>query len=238
MALVDLMRSSCKAVLLDAENESFERQPTTFTGLPDLLDRFMMRLSAATGIPVSILMGRSAAGMNATGDNDFRAFYGDLENDRTNELSPKMTRFYHILACARDQFNDPDIEIEIDWPAMWSPTDKEAADAELATAQKDQIYATIGAVSPEIIAKSRWGQKGFNGTGMSAFDPAMADRDAADAAMMKNILAPPGTSPAQPVPGGPPTSPNPTTGGEPQNPAMSPPMGIVGGAPVLGALPA
>lgn len=192
MAMVDMSRSVARAVLLDAENEEFTRESTSFAGLPDCLDRFMMRLSAAVEIPVTILLGRSAAGMNATGDADFRAFYDHVATRQENELKPKLQRLYHLMARAKDSpFGGKDINFEITFAQLWQPSDPEQADIELKTAQKDQIYATIGAVSPEVIALSRWGKNGFNGSGMTAFDAEDAKRQLSDNKTFGNMLQPP-----------------------------------------------
>jgi uncharacterized protein len=191
MALVDMSRSVCRAVLLDAENEDFERKSTSFAGLPDLLDRFMMRLSAAVGIPVAILMGRSAAGMNATGDADFRAYYGMVASEQENVLGPKLKRIYHILACAKDGPLHGDYDFRVNFNTLYQPSDTEQADIELKTSQKDAAYITAGVVQAETVALSRWGKKGFNGVGMASFDSARAEQDAADEKMFGGMLEPP-----------------------------------------------
>lgn len=55
MRLMENTRAVNRAVLLDAdEQEDFLKIPTTFSGVPDICDRFQQRLSAATGIPVTL----------------------------------------------------------------------------------------------------------------------------------------------------------------------------------------
>jgi phage-related protein (TIGR01555 family) len=164
MALVDMSRSSGRAVLIDAEKEEFKREPTTFTGLPDLLDRFMMRLSAAVGIPVTILLGRSAAGMNATGDADFRMFYDKLATEQERELGPKLVKIYQLIGSAKDsELAGKDLsKLKVKFKPLWQPSDKEQSEVELNVAQKDQIYFTMGALNENEIALSRWGSGNFS----------------------------------------------------------------------------
>jgi len=188
MALVDMSRSVARAVLLDAENEEFERQATTFTGLPDILDRFMMRLSAAVNIPVSILLGRSAAGMNATGDNDFRNFYDDLETEQTDELGPKLAKLYHIFACAQDSIGRS-LEFKIKFHPLWTSTAAEEADVRLKTSQADTAYVTMGALTPEEVKQSRWGKGQYSTETVIDSDEAAAQGQ--DAKMFKSMLNPP-----------------------------------------------
>src|SRR5581483_6190160 len=98
MQMVDMSRSSARAVLLDADGEDFQRIATSFTGLPEMLDRMMMRLASSIDMPVTILMGRSPAGQNATGDSDFQHWYDSIASQQKKELSPKLLRLYRILS--------------------------------------------------------------------------------------------------------------------------------------------
>src|SRR5581483_2247399 len=76
MATVDEQRSSVKMILVDAENEGFERVKTPFQSIPELIDRISERLASAAEYPLTVLMGSSPAGMNATGESDLEIFYG------------------------------------------------------------------------------------------------------------------------------------------------------------------
>lgn len=149
MALTDEMRSTARAILLDAEGEEFNRIATSFTGIPDVLDRWMLFLAAIADMPVTELFGRSPAGMNATGESDTRKWYDTIETDRKDQIDPKLKRWYDLLGRAN---GIKDVEWEINWAPLWSPTDAEQADVDLKRAQKDQIYVTIEAVSPEEVA--------------------------------------------------------------------------------------
>ena len=52
------------------KNEEFERHAVNWTGLPDLMDRYAQRLSAAADIPATRFNGQSPLGMNSTGEGD------------------------------------------------------------------------------------------------------------------------------------------------------------------------
>lgn len=54
--LANLSRSIARILLLDSEEE-FERKATPLAGVPDMLQQFALRLAAAAGMPVTILMG-------------------------------------------------------------------------------------------------------------------------------------------------------------------------------------
>jgi phage-related protein (TIGR01555 family) len=67
MRVADMSRSVARAVLIDADDEEFERKEIAMTGYSTMLEKFMVRLAAAADMPVTKLMGQSPAGLNATG---------------------------------------------------------------------------------------------------------------------------------------------------------------------------
>jgi phage-related protein (TIGR01555 family) len=129
MRWLDIGRSVARAVVLD-ERESFERVPTPFTGIPELLDRFMVRVASAANMPVTVLFGRSPAGMNATGESDTRTWYDQVATERTKALTPQIEQLTRILMATDDGPTEGKI-LEgfcVDYPPLWQPTDKEAAE--------------------------------------------------------------------------------------------------------------
>lgn len=152
MALVDMSRSAARAVLLDSDGEEFERIATQFAGLPDMLDRFMIRLAASVDMPVTILMGRSPAGENATGDSDFQHWYDSISSQQTKYLEPKLRRLYQMLA------GSDKVDIAFAWRSLNEPTDIQKADTRLKNSQADKNWSDMGAVYPQEIAIARWGK--------------------------------------------------------------------------------
>ena len=160
MQLTDMMRSSARALILDVEEgEEFTRVATSLAGIPDMLDRFMMRVAAAGDTPVSILFGRSAAGMNATGDLDVRMFYDTIASDQENILEPVLRRIYSMLQNVIGQKGK---DFKIVFRPLWQPTDAEQAALELSVAQKDKLYVDMVALLPEEVALNRWASGRFS----------------------------------------------------------------------------
>lgn len=147
----DMTRSAGRAIMLDAEAEDYKREPTPMNGYDAILDRFMMRLAAAAEMPVTRLMGRSPAGMNATGESDDRAWYDVLATDQQNELSPVLLRLYNVLG--RGKFDD----LEIEYKPLWQPTETEKSTIDKTRAETNQIYITTGVVLPEQVAIAEFG---------------------------------------------------------------------------------
>ena len=160
LEVVDLSRSVARAMLIDSEKESFERKPTPLTGVPDLLDRFMIRMSAAAGMPVTLLFGRSPAGMNATGESDTRAWYNRVEALQGNSLRPRLKRLFRWL-LTEGGAREPDAW-DVHFKPLWTPTAKESAEIRHLQAQTDAAYLKEGVVFAEEVALSRFTAQGWS----------------------------------------------------------------------------
>lgn len=144
--LMDMARSVCRSILIDAEKESFERIATSFAGLPEVMDRLMMRMSsAADGMPVTLLFGRSPAGLNATGESDIRSWYDTVAEGQTDEFKPRLERLLRLMFMAKDSPTRGRMPENwcIEFNPLWQPTDKELADTKKVKA--DTYVALVGA---------------------------------------------------------------------------------------------
>lgn len=151
-------RSVVNTLLIDAEEE-FKREQTPVTGLPELLDKFSVRLAAAADMPLTLLMGQSPAGLNATGESDIRFFYDRVRAGQERRLRPAIERVCKILF--RSIGAEPE-SWSVRFPPLWQPSDKEQADTRFVQAQTDAVYLQNGVVSPEEIALSRFSTDEFS----------------------------------------------------------------------------
>lgn len=154
MKVVDEQRSSARMMLVDADNEKFTRVPTPFAGIPDLIDRISLRLSSASGYPLTVLMGSSPGGMNATGQSDLEIYYGRVEVQRRKVLTPAVMK----LAAAMGRKMD---DLTVTYPPLWMPTAKEVAETRYTTAQADNLYMQNG-LPAEVVIKSRFRATGWS----------------------------------------------------------------------------
>lgn len=158
MQLVEMCRSVARAVLLDADGgEEFKREPTTFAGIADMLDRDMMRTASAAETPVAILYGRSAAGMNATGDLDFRWFYDSIRSEQTQDVDGELRTVIDWILRAQDGPTMGEIpeEYEICFPRLWQPSPVEQAQIKKLVAETDKCRIDSQVWLPEEVALSR-----------------------------------------------------------------------------------
>lgn len=140
MGWADQARGAGKAVVIDKDGEDFARVATPLSGIPESVDRLMALVSAACGIPQTILFGRSPAGMNATGESDLTIWY-----DQVREEQPKIAALlrwcYRLLGAAED--------LEVTFPPLWEPTETEAAGVEKTKADVDVALTQAEILLPE-----------------------------------------------------------------------------------------
>jgi phage-related protein (TIGR01555 family) len=156
--LLNLTKGATNTMILDAE-EKYEKASTNISGIPELLDRFMLALSAVSGIPTSLLFGRSAAGLNATGDNDVRNFYDMVKQEQENKLKPVLEKLTRYIMLSKD---GPFAGIEPDnWSVqfvpLWQNTEEQEAIVRKIVAETDAIYLDRGVLDPAEVAVSRFG---------------------------------------------------------------------------------
>lgn len=125
-SLASMMKSINNTLLLGAD-EKWERTTTAFTGVPQLIERFMAVAAAAADIPAARFLGQSASGLNASGNTDVRNYYDRLAGEREAILTPAIERLDAVLW--RDATGKaPSAGTVFAWNSLWQPTDKERVD--------------------------------------------------------------------------------------------------------------
>lgn len=165
---LDMSRHLANTELLDT-NEEYAKHSSTVAGLAELIDRFMMGVSAATGIPVTLLMGRSPAGQNATGEADVRFYYDNIRAKQRNEFAPAIEPLIEIMIASEQIEETPET-----WSIVFNPlhemSSREEAELYKMTAEGDQIYIMNQVVDPDVIGRYRFVGDHFNAT-----PPAMSE---------------------------------------------------------------
>jgi phage-related protein (TIGR01555 family) len=160
---LDMAKSVANAVPVDADGEELNTLKQQLAGVDKILERFDIRLAAAIGWPVTVLMGRSPAGMNATGENDLAIFYDTMEGSQLDE-TPKLERFYRYLMLASE---GPTGGQELDgwsikWNKLWQESQGKQAETRLKIAQADALNIDRDVYSAETAATSHYAGDEFS----------------------------------------------------------------------------
>jgi phage-related protein (TIGR01555 family) len=155
--IMALTKSNTNTIICD-ENEKYEKMTTNVSGISELLDRFMTALSAVARVPVSLLFGRSAAGLNATGDNDVRNFYDAVKQEQESKLRQCLEKLIRYIMISKDgPFNGVEPE---DWSLqfvpLWQNTEEQDAIVRKIVAETDSMYIDRGVLDASEVAISRF----------------------------------------------------------------------------------
>jgi len=181
--LINQTKSIARMLVIDAEEE-FERATATLAGVNDTLREFAVRLAAAADMPVTLLMGTSPGGLNATGDSDIRFFYDRISARQKRHLLPILRRLYRLVMLSKEgptEGEEPDM-----WNIKFNPL-LQLSELEQATLRKtvsdaDVAYINAGVVSAEEVAASRFGGSEWSMETTIDFEgrQQMAEQDAKD----------------------------------------------------------
>ena len=153
VSMVEKARNSLNAVVVDSEDE-YAIINADLAGVVDILDELKVAISADTSIPVSVLFGQSAKGMNATGENDIEGLYDLCESIQQNKIKPACEKLLERIILQKHINANNDWKIT--FPSLKTPTDKEMAEVDklkvdVATAKTKRLIdlAELGALSPD-----------------------------------------------------------------------------------------
>lgn len=153
-SIMDRTRSTVNAIIIDAEKESFERKSTTVTGLPELIDRAMLWLSAVSGSPMTRLFGVSPGGFG-TGAAEGQNWQTRVTAWQNANLRPFLEHAYSILFRTKE-FSDVPSGWRIEFNPLQIETPDQISERRAKNAQTDAMYMLHGAVTPRETAHSRF----------------------------------------------------------------------------------
>ncbi len=144
-ALFNSGRSLLKSIVLE-EGEEYRREAVSFADLPGVFQQLVIAVSAAAGIPVTKLFKQSPAGMNATGQSDLEQWNDTVNVYRELCLRPQLEQLIGAIEKK---------EVEISFPPMSAPSEKDQAATRLTNAQADRAYWEMEAMDAETLVAAR-----------------------------------------------------------------------------------
>lgn len=159
LEIMALASSVIRARVMDGEIEDFERKGINIAGLPDLLTLFQATVAAAADMPITVLFGRSPAGMNATGESDLENWHSTIRESQGKHVRPRLEQLLTLIFQQREgptKGNMPDTW-RIQFNPLSTPKDSETVATRAQQATIDQTYVNMGILSPEEVRNSRFG---------------------------------------------------------------------------------
>lgn len=151
LQLMDILRSSAKAIVLEAGGkdgegaEDFGVVERAFSGIEPVMGQYLIRLASAAGMPLTVLLGMSPAGMDATGESDMILYYNFVDVYRLKGLQPRLLKIIRIIHVALGLEGEPS-DWEIVWPELVRPKP-----LDVATAEKMKIDMLVALITSQVI---------------------------------------------------------------------------------------
>lgn len=163
LEILNYSRSALNMMLI-GEGEQYNKMTTNVAGLSDLIDKFVLALSAVSRVPEVILMGRSPTGLNATGDTDIRNFYDEIKGEQEDVLKPKLDYLIELILSAQDSpfKKSPPKNWKIKFNPLWQMDETQIVDMRNKQSQTDLNYINGNVLDPDEVAISRFGGDAYS----------------------------------------------------------------------------
>lgn len=186
MIQADLGQSVVGSMVLDKEDE-FQYISSSLAGVGDVLDRFGTRFAMAADMPVTLALGVSPGGLNATGESDTRFWYDRCDVNFEDHM-PQIERAVELILLSKES---PTKGVE---PEMWSvekrpnqqPSEKETVETRAKQSETDERYWRMGVLTEKTVRESRFGGDTYSiETTVNLADYAEMDRVAEEAVSLE-----------------------------------------------------
>ena len=148
IALMMQYKSVNNALLMDSEEE-WDQKQIVFGSLNDLLMTAYQITAGAANIPMTRLLGRSASGLNASGNNEIRDYYDTVRSIQTMQLEPSLL---HLDEQLCRNCNAPNADYT--WVPLWQLDEQAQGQTNQYNAYAIGNLAKSGLFTPESLAEA------------------------------------------------------------------------------------
>lgn len=138
-------------LLLDAA-EDYDSKQASFSGLPDVIDRFLQAVAGAADIPATRLLGQAPSGLRATGESDLRNYYDRIQAMQELDIGPALALVDECLI--RSALGSRDKKIHYIWNPLWQPTSTQQSENSKRAAETVKLLKESGLFPDEALSKA------------------------------------------------------------------------------------
>lgn len=163
---INLSKSICNAVLIDADEEKAEYLTRDVKGFAELHDRFRLALSAASEIPHTRLFGDSPTGLSTDDKSGHQNWATVVAASQKFDYEPALRQVVDLMmADTSGPTKGKAYDYTVEWPPYTEPSDEEKSKAEHNLAQADALMIRAGVVNKEEVFHYRHGARGWDKLG-------------------------------------------------------------------------
>ena len=151
--IAKLQKSINRIMLLDSEEE-YEQHNQTFSGINEIVEKYLNIVAGAADIPITRLFGQSPGGLNSTGESDLRNYYDNIRAQQETILRLKIEFIDKVIYASLFGGEATKGELDFNFNSLWQMTNEEQATLEGTRATRDQVYLDMGIIDEAVIARS------------------------------------------------------------------------------------
>jgi uncharacterized protein len=159
--IMSMTKSILHGILLD-KDENYTRDTASVAGIADVMDKYMMKVSGTSGIPLTRLFGRQASGMNNKGEAEEGIYYDMTRSKQKTELKPALKNLIDLVKIWKKN----QLSVLIKFNPLFQLTELDQANVKKteaeAAAQKANMYntyITANVLTPEDAFNQEWADK-------------------------------------------------------------------------------
>lgn len=160
LRLMQMSKSIMSSILIDADEESFEKLERQFSGVDAILGKLDQRLTMALDMPHTTTMGDGSTGnLSGAGESEQSTLNDLIAAQQDMVLTDNLNAFYEILFASKQgpTSGKPLNSWSYSYNPLNEPTEKQTAETRKLTAETDKMYWEMGVVNANEIAESRFG---------------------------------------------------------------------------------
>jgi phage-related protein (TIGR01555 family) len=163
LELNNLARSVYGAMVVDRE-ENLTNLSRNLSNISTATEPFIRHLQAATGWPASILMGDSPGGLGKEGRFEERVWASLVEQWQEVYCRSSITEIFQYIFLSREGPTKGKVpeNWEVEFPSVFTETEKEKAELRDLVSRTDNTYAQLGVLNPLEIRESRFGGTNYS----------------------------------------------------------------------------
>jgi len=154
--LINVAKGAYRAVILDKE-ESLERVEANLGQAANVVDSAMTRVAGAANMPLTLLFGKSPAGMNSTGKSDLENWNQQVASEQSLVLGPAIADLYGFLLAQPESPLKGKVpeDLKVIFPAVETPSLQDEVNLYAQRAGADVGYINAAVLTPEEVAVRR-----------------------------------------------------------------------------------
>lgn len=151
MQLTKQLKATTNMMIIDSQDE-VTIQSKQLQGLPSILDRYLVMVTASSDVPAGRILGDSASAFSITHQGmDMKNYYDTIQSKQVIDFDPKL-KFIDAIMAIHLGWNDK-YNLDYEWNSIFQKTPEEEAKAERARGDVYSLYLNNGVLQKSQVAK-------------------------------------------------------------------------------------